>query len=167
MSIAPTEHWLYVCIAEQRLLLMRDGQIISEFVCSTSKNAPSCIADSLGTPTGLHAIAAKIGDDAPAGAVFKGRVCVAQHYSQLSREEQSANLITTRILRLKGLEPDHNARPGDNAWDRLVYLHGTNHPQKLGHPFSAGCVLLDDASIIELYDTLTVNDLVWIRERLL
>jgi hypothetical protein len=162
LSIAPTQHWLYVCIAAQKLWLMRDGGIVSECICSTSKNPPSCIANSYGTPTGLHAIGSKIGDSAPVGAVFKGRVCVANHYTLLPQAEQSTNLITSRILRLKGMEPHHNARPGDNAWERYVYLHGTNHPQKLGKPFSAGCVLLGDQDLVQLYDTLAVADLVWI-----
>jgi hypothetical protein len=162
LSIAPTNYWLYVSIAEQKLWLMAGQTAIRSCVCSTSKNQPSCIADSLGTPTGLHAIGEKIGGDAQPGAVFKGRVCVAEHFSQLSAAEQSGNLITTRILRLKGLEPDHNGRPKDNAWERFVYLHGTNHQEKLGQRFSAGCVLLGDDDIIPLYETLEMDDLVWI-----
>jgi hypothetical protein len=162
LSIAATARWLYVSIASQQLWLLEDDNVILQLVCSTSKNPPSCVADSLGTPTGIHAIAAKIGCGAPAGAVFKGRVRVADHFNQLPETEQQTNLITSRILRLKGMEPGHNAEPKNNAWERFVYVHGTNHPQKLGQPFSAGCVLLSDPDVINLYDQVSEGDLLWI-----
>jgi hypothetical protein len=163
LSTAVTNQWVYVSIERQQLWLVIGDQPLLHAPCSTSRNPPSCLADSYGTPTGIHAIAAKIGDGAPSGAVFKGRVCTADHFSQLPSDEQAGNLITTRILRLKGLEPDLNARPLHNAWERFIYLHGTNHSEKIGTPFSAGCILINDKILIQLFDLLDINDLVWIQ----
>lgn len=41
-----------------------------------------------------------------------------------------------------------------------VALHGTNEPEKLGTPFSLGCVYHKNADIIQLYEILSVGDLV-------
>jgi len=86
------------------MAVLEKGKISAVFAISTSKNPPSCLADSYGTPTGLHAIADKIGADAPEGTVFKGRVSTRQVYGQVSPEDAERNLITSRILRLRGLE---------------------------------------------------------------
>lgn len=142
------------------------------FVCSTSAAEPSQVDGSLGTPLGLHAVADRIGESAPLGAEFRGRVPVGA--TQLPAEPHEPNRITTRILRLRGLEPGWNAGEvslGDlpprevvragicgpdevvsvDSYRRYIYLHGTNHERKLGTPFSAGCVLLGNLTIAELF----------------
>jgi hypothetical protein len=44
-------------------------------------------------------------------------------------------------------------RGGDvDTYDRYVYIHGTNHEDRIGEPLSAGCVLMHNLDIIELYD---------------
>jgi hypothetical protein len=53
------------------MALLEKGKISAVFAISTSKNPPSCLADSYGTPTGLHAVADKIGADAPEGQSSK------------------------------------------------------------------------------------------------
>jgi len=136
-------------------------------VISTSLRAPSNVRDSLGTPRGLHAIAEKHGAGAPPGIVFKARVSTGRHFSEFDAAGRAANLITTRILWLRGLEPGVNA--GRNAagevvdtYDRYVYIHGTNHEHRLGTPFSAGCIEMNNLEIIALFDAVRVGDLVWI-----
>jgi hypothetical protein len=127
------------------------------------------VKDSLGTPRGLHEIAEKHGAGQPPGIVFKARVATGKHFSELSPEEQRKNLITSRILWLRGLEPGHNAgRDPSGAivdtYERYVYVHGTNHEERLGTPFSGGCVEMPNLGIIELYDQVRVKDLVWIED---
>ena len=125
--------------------------------------------DSLGTPRGLHEIAEKHGAGQPPGIVFKARVAIGKHFSELTPEEQQRSLITSRILWLRGLETGSNA--GRNAegvsvdtYDRYVYIHGTNHEDKLGVPFSAGCVHLSNLEMIELFDQVRPKDLVYISD---
>ncbi|EDY81418.1 ErfK/YbiS/YcfS/YnhG superfamily [Verrucomicrobiia bacterium DG1235] len=162
LDIKQTARLLLVSIERQTLQLFLDGQLIREFAVSTSRNPPSCIENSLGTPTGLHRIAEKHGDKAPLGSVFKGRVQVAKHYSALPAKEQANNLVTTRILWLEGLETGHNQGPGRDSYQRYIYIHGTNHEEKIGSPASAGCVQLRNAEMIELFDAVQTGDQVYI-----
>ena len=125
--------------------------------------------DSLGTPRGLHEIAEKFGAGQPPGIVFKARVAIGKHFSELSPEEQARNLITTRILWLRGLEPGHNV--GTNVAGqvvdthaRYIYLHGTNHEHRLGTPFSGGCIEMNNLEILGLFDEVRTRDLVWIED---
>jgi hypothetical protein len=159
-----TEHCLCVKIGEQKLYHFRDGILVREYVISTSRQQPSCVENSLGTPTGLHEVADKIGGGEPVGMVFKSRVPTGWLWRNAPSEEARNNLITSRILRLRGLEPGHNAGPGRDSYDRYIYIHGTSQPGKLGTPNSHGCVLLSDAEVIELFDAVPENATVWVEE---
>jgi hypothetical protein len=149
------------------MALYRGDELVQSYVISTSARPPSNVKNSLGTPRGLHEIAERVGAGAPPGIVFKSRVNTGQHYAELDAEEQAKNLITTRILWLRGKEPGVNS--GVNAagepidtYERYVYIHGTNHEDRLGTPASSGCVLMRNVEIIDFYDQVRVGDLVWI-----
>jgi hypothetical protein len=131
-------------------------------IVSTSLRPPSNVKDSLGTPRGLHTIAEKHGAGAPPGIVFKGRVSTGRHFGEFDAAEQARNLITTRILRLRGLEPGINAGGNVDTYDRYVYIHGTNLEARLGTPASSGCVQMSNLEVIELFDAVRTGDLVWI-----
>lgn len=161
LSIIPTQQILIVSIGEQKLYQLANGQSQAILPISTSKNPPSCKAESFGTPLGLHAIADCIGAGHPAGTVFKGRVPQG-HYRDFPPEEQARNLITSRILRLQGLELGKNQGPGCDSYARYIYLHGTNHEDRIGKPFSGGCIELQNEAIIQLHDNVATGDLVWI-----
>lgn len=161
MSITPTSKRLIVSIGRQEMALLENAITARVFTISTSKNPPSCIENSFGTPLGLHAIADKIGANAPSGMVFRGRKPVCPYY-ELPPEEQEANLITSRILRLRGLEPGKNSGPGHDSYDRYIYIHGTNHEDRIGRPFSGGCIEMRNHSVIELFELVRSGDLVWI-----
>ena len=47
---------------------------------------------------------------------------------------------------------------------RYVYVHGTNHEDRIGQPLSAGCVLMRNLEIVELYEEVRAGDLVWIAD---
>ena len=158
----PTDHCLLISIATQSMALLVAGQIVEIFPVSTSKNAPSCQANSFGTPTGLHRIADKIGADAPAGMVFKGRVPTGQLFSDVASESMACNLITSRILRLQGLEPGKNSGPGCCSYTRYIYIHGTNHEDRIGQPFSGGCIEMLNRDVISLFERVQPGDLVWV-----
>ena len=162
LEIKQTARLLLVSISEQRLQLLENGQLVREFVISTSRNPPSCIENSFGTPTGLHRIAEKRCGDAPLGAVLRSRVDTGKRYWELSDEENEQNLVTTRILWLDGLEPGHNQGGKRDSFARYVYIHGTNHEDRIGTPASGGCVLLKNDEMIELFDAVSEGDQVFI-----
>ena len=153
-----------VSIAQQLLGFYRDGALVRAYVVSTSRRPPSNIKDSLGTPRGLHQIADRIGAGAPPGTVFKGRVNIGKHYNELDEDENARNLIVTRILRLRGLEPGVNTGGNVDSYDRYIYIHGTNHEDLLGTPTTSGCVQMNNLELIELFDEVRTGDTVWIED---
>lgn len=162
LGIKPADRWLAVNIATQTMQFLRGPQRVRSYVISTSKRPPSNVKDSLGTPRGLHAIAERIGAGQPPGIVFKARVPTGLHYCELPDVETHPNLITSRILWLRGLEPGVNQGGNVDTYERYVYIHGTNHEDRLGTPQSAGCVLMRNIEIVELYEEMRAGDLVWI-----
>jgi hypothetical protein len=165
LGIKPTDRVLMVGIAASLLQFRRKASVVKSYIVSTSKRPPSNVANSLGTPRGLHQIAERIGGGQPCGMVFKSRVPTGKHFSELTDEEREGrNLITTRILWLRGLEPGVNAGEGVDTYDRYVYIHGSQHDDRIGTPLSSGCVLMRNTDIIELYDEVRVGDLVWITD---
>lgn len=161
MSITPTACLLIVSIPDQELALIQNGELLRTFSVSTSKNPPSCIENSFGTPLGIHALADKIGDGDPVGTVFKGRAPIG-HLSGFSEEDKERNLITTRIIRLRGLEPGSNKGQGRDSYDRYIYIHGTNHEGRIGQPFSGGCIEMYNTEVVELFDSVDEGDLIFI-----
>lgn len=164
LAIKPTNTAMTVSIARQRLIVWQDCQVAASHAVSTGRRPPSCQVDSLGTPTGLHAIADRLGDEEPVGTVFRGRVSVGCRFEDMEPEEQKKNLITTRIMRLRGLEAGLNAGPGCDTYDRLIYIHGTNHEDMIGRPNSAGCIELRNQEILDLFNTIPEGTLVFIEE---
>jgi hypothetical protein len=164
LGLKPTTRVIVVSIGRQLLGLYQDGVLVKSCVVSTSLRHPSNVKDSFGTPRGLHEIAEKIGADAPPGIVFKARVSTGRHFSEFDEAEQSKNLITTRILWLRGLEPGHNAGGDVDTHSRYVYIHGTNREHRLGTPASSGCVQMNNLEIIELFDIVRTHDLVWLED---
>jgi hypothetical protein len=155
LNVELSQHLLFVSIAEEKLYLFENDTLKRVFDVSTSRNPPSCVENSNGTPTGLHKIDGKIGTDAPLFTVFRGRVACGL-VSEQTQEEQAKNLITTRIMRLRGLEEGKNSGGNVDTYNRYVYIHGTNQEDKIGTPNSHGCVLLRNKEVAELFDV--VND---------
>jgi hypothetical protein len=94
--------------------------------------------------------------------VFKSRRPTGRHFSEFSEADRQTNLVTSRILWLRGLEPGVN-RGGDvDTYARYIYLHGTHREDRIGQPQSAGCVHLRNLDIIELFEEVRAGDLVWI-----
>lgn len=160
LGIKPADRIVLVRIGTQSLQFFRHSTLVKSYVISTSLRPPSNVRDSLGTPRGLHEIAERIGDGQPPGVVFKARVPTGKHYTEFP--DAGPNLITTRILWLRGLEPGVNQGGDVDSHQRYIYIHGTNHEERLGEPFSGGCVLMRSLELIELYDQVRAGDQVLI-----
>jgi hypothetical protein len=163
LGIKHADRVLLVSIRASILQFRRKRAVVRSYVISTSKRPPSNVMNSLGTPRGLHEIAERIGAGQPAGTVFKSRVPTGRHFSEIPPGEADRfNLITSRILWLRGLEPGVNLGGGVDSHGRYIYIHGTQREDRIGTPISAGCILMRNLDIIELYDEVRVGDLVWI-----
>lgn len=163
-KIKLTNDLLLVSIARQKLWHWVGDTLRTTYPVSTSLRPPSCREGSFGTPTGFFQISDKIGAEASAGMVFKGRVPQGYHWAEASPAEQAEALITSRILWLDGLEPGHNRHGSVDTRQRYIYIHGTNRPERIGTPQSAGCVLLRDEEMIHLFQQVKTGTVVWIGE---
>ncbi|MBM3855077.1 MAG: L,D-transpeptidase [Verrucomicrobia bacterium] len=166
LGIKPGERVLAVRIGPATLQFFSQGRLVKSYGISTSRRPPSNRKNSLGTPRGLHEIAERIGAGQPPGMVFKARIPTGRHFSELSdsADDRDNNLITSRILWLRGLEPGVNRGGEVDTYDRHVYIHGTNQGDRVGEPLSSGCILMRDLDIIELFETVRAGDLVWIAD---
>lgn len=154
LGIPVLDHALVASVPDQKLWHFCKEKLVASYKISTSRAAPSCVKDSLGTPDGLFSVVEKIGAGAPAGTVFKARVSTGKHFSETPEHAAGKNLITSRILRIQGEETEHNRGGNVDTYSRFIYIHGTNHAERLGTPDSHGCLLLSDENVIELFDAL-------------
>jgi len=140
---------LEVSISDQILRVLENGVEQRSYPISSAKKGLGSEEGSLKTPTGNFIIAEKHGHNAPLNTIFKGRIPVGlwtidEHYDD--------DLVTTRILWLDG-QDSKNA----NTKARYIYIHGTNHEDKIGTPHSCGCIRMRNQDIIELFDNVTEN----------
>jgi L,D-transpeptidase YbiS len=135
-----------VSVRKQQLVLKSGRKKLAEYPVSTSRFGLGSKEGSFKTPTGKFRVAEKIGDGMAVGTVFKSRRPVKPTKKALREED----LVMTRILWLDGLEP-RNA----NTHDRYIYIHGTNHEEKIGLPDSHGCIRMKNADLVELFERVT------------
>lgn len=135
---------LIVSLDSQTLEVFEGDQLLRRFSISSATKGMGFVLDTYRTPTGRFKIAGKIGAGEPVGTIFKTRVPVGLWQPG---ELFEGDLVLTRILLLEGLDAE-NA----NSMERRIYIHGTNHEEKLGQPASQGCIRLSNAEMIELFD---------------
>lgn len=164
LGIKPAARILVVRLGTQTMQFFTKGKLVKSYTVSTSRRPPSNVKDSLGTPRGLHEIAERIGEGQPPGVVFKSRVPTGRHYSEFPDAAADTNFITTRILWLRGLEAGVNQGGDVDTHARYIYIHGTNHEERIGERMSAGCVLMRNAEIAELFEQVRSGDQVLITD---
>ena len=150
------DRWLLVDTAGQRLALVRGDRIDGIWPVSTAAAGLDNRKDSGGTPPGLHTVAHRIGDGAAPGTVFADREPTGRVWQAGERDPD--DLIVSRILTLRGLEDGVNRGPGVDSEARYIYIHGTNHPDRIGEPVSHGCVRMTDPDVRELFELVTEGD---------
>lgn len=140
-------------LTRQSLRLLRGAELLREYAVSTAKNGPGEQVDSYCTPRGRHLIAEKIGAGSAPGAVFVGRRPTGELWSpQLRAEFPGRDWILTRILWLAGTEPGRNQGGTVDTYNRFIYIHGAPDDVVMGRPGSAGCIRMQNADIIDLFE---------------
>lgn len=156
---------IQISLAEQRLTLYQDDELLRSFTISTAKNGANEQMDSGGTPRGRHTIRARIGVDAPIGAVFVGRRATGEICTPALRKAYpDRDWILTRILWLSGCEPGRNRFGNVDTQRRYIYIHGCPDACVLGKPESHGCIRMSNADVIELFNNVPVGTIVEINE---
>jgi len=134
---------IQISVRAQQLVLKCGRKKLASYPVSTSRFGLGSKEGSFRTPTGKFRITEKIGQGMPLGTVFKSRRPVKATKKALRDED----LVMTRILWLDGLD-----RRNANTHDRYIYIHGTNHEEKIGLPDSHGCIRMRNADVIELFE---------------
>ena len=142
-------HRIVVSAQDQKMVVLRDGRPIASYPVSTSKFGLSDLPGSYGTPAGEMRVRKKIGEGAPAGAVFKSRQLTGEILPVNAPERDP---IVTRILWLEGLQPSSR-----NAFRRYIYIHGTPEERTIGTPASYGCIRMRSHDVMELFDMVGVG----------
>ncbi len=140
---------IIISVPDQRLVIMENGVLAGHFPVSTSKFGLGDQPASFATPLGTLEVAAKVGEGAPLGAVFK-----SQHLTGeiLPPNAPGRDPIVTRILHLRGLDAG-TAR----AFERGIYIHGTPEESKIGHPASYGCIRMRSRDVVTVFDAAPVG----------
>ncbi|MBT3548506.1 MAG: L,D-transpeptidase [Gammaproteobacteria bacterium] len=159
-----SEKYILVLPSKQMLFLITSSSIASSYPISTSKFGLGNQNDSFKTPLGLHYISDKIGNDAPKMTIFRGRKTLKGELTlsdlDLPENKEIRNkhflshedVITSRILWLKGHEEGINKGKNIDSYSRYIYIHGTAHEDKIGTPASHGCVRMNNDDVIELFN---------------
>ena len=140
---------ILISVPDQKLAVIQNGMRIAEYPVSTSRYGVGDRFGSYATPVGQMAVADKIGQGLPLGAVFKSRHPTGE---VLSPNAPGRDPIVTRILWLRGTEPATR-----NAYDRDIYIHGTPVERLIGRPVSYGCVRMRSRDVAELFQRVSIG----------
>jgi hypothetical protein len=143
------DHHIVVSVADQAMDVYYRDQFIARYPVSTSQFGVGDYPGTCATPLGRLKIAEKIGEGAPLGMVFKDRRPTGEI---LVPNAPGRDPIVTRILWLKGLEPQNQ-----NAYGRYIYIHGTPVENQLGKPASYGCIRMRSRDIAQLFTAVGVG----------
>ena len=162
----PTNPYLVkVSIKEQRLQLLRDGEVVMDVAVSTASKGPGEIINSECTPRGWHRVRARIGAACPVNTVFVGRRPTGELYTpEMRAENPGRDWIITRILWLCGEEPGRNRLGEVDTMRRYIYIHGAPDDDPMGIPSSHGCVKMRNNEVIELFNVVPIGTRVLIQE---
>ncbi len=168
MGLKPTPNMVLVDTKKQTLAIIADNKVKKVYTISTSKKGLGQEVHSFKTPVGLHRINEKIGDGVPHYGIFHRRQYVGTtfKYPKL-RSNHRKDYISTRILRLEGLQPGLNKGRDKygkviDTEERAVYIHGTTMEWKLGRPSTKGCVHMSAKDVVHFFNEIPSGTLVWI-----
>lgn len=152
------DNYIYVAVKKQKLYLISEGQVIAEHQISTAKNGLGTEKGSMKTPTGLHLIREKIGNELIVGAVIKEKVPTGDIAEIRSENNCSpGDIITTRLLHLEGLEEGLNKGGSNDSYFRGIMIHGTPDEGLIGQPVSHGCIRMKNKAVIQLYNSVSTG----------
>ena len=151
---------IFINTSEQKLYFLEENTVKYDFIISTALKGLGCKLHSNKTPIGLHTVISKIGNGLPAGTLFKNRIPINKVINKIPNDDE--DYITSRIIRLGGLEEGINKGGDVDTFQRFIYIHGTQHIDKLGYPESHGCIRMSDDDVISLFSLINYKTLVLI-----
>ncbi len=148
--------WVLISVHDQRLICVEEGESSRSYGVSTASAGLDATEGSFGTPPGVHRIGRKIGEGMELGTWFKSREPVGRWTPGDPAAEE--DLVLTRILTLDGCEEGVNRGEGCDSLSRFIYIHGTNHEDRIGEAVSHGCIRMSNADVINLFERVEEGD---------
>ncbi|VAW75940.1 Glutamate synthase [NADPH] large chain [hydrothermal vent metagenome] len=159
------EFRLEISLADQRLDLFKQGECVRSWPVSTARNGAGEQFGSEKTPRGWHRVRIMIGAGCESGSVFVARRPTGEVWAQeLGQDHPQRDWILTRILWLTGTEPGLNRFGDVDTLRRFIYIHGCPDTEPVGEAVSHGCIRMRNRDVIELFDAVTPDFPVLIRE---
>lgn len=153
---------IIIDLQQQQLFL---PEFNKQYSVSTGKNGIGEQENSGKTPRGWHRIANKFGHALPENSVFIARQATGEIYSpELALAFPERDWILSRILWLTGLEQDFNCGAGCDTYQRYIYIHGTPDTEPMGVAQSHGCIRMRNQDILELFELIPEQALVYLSE---
>ncbi len=153
-AAAPRAPVARISVRDQMMDLSVNGQSVARYPISTSKYGLGDQWNSYRTPLGRFVVEKKIGRGVPKGGKFyrrefTGVVFDLAHYDPVNHPAEYDSILT-RILWLRGLDAQNR-----NAYERGIYIHGTNQEHLVGGaPSSYGCIRMKNDDVLQLFNTL-------------
>ena len=160
-SISKADQMFIVDVEKQRFIGIKNDTVFISYPISTSRFGVGSKKYSYKTPLGLHKIAHKVGALEPLGMIFKSKKAVGRLYDPIEDQDKT-DIITTRILHLKGLEKGMNWGGDVDSYERAIYIHGTHQESRIGTPASRGCIRMLNRDVLALFDYAKEGDWVYI-----
>jgi Bacterial capsule synthesis protein PGA_cap/L,D-transpeptidase catalytic domain len=134
-------------------------EVLKAYETSGGRGGVSNVLKSGGTAPGVHVIYRKQGENFAINQTFD-----ASKYGYFETvvspttglEFWQSDFVTTRILRMQGLEGAKN----NNSVKRSILIHGTPSEGLIGYHESAGCIRMRNDEVIELFNTVPLNTLI-------
>lgn len=161
-----SHHEILINSNKQQLSLLENDNLLKEYPISTALNGLGELENTFKTPRGLHKVVEIINPGHEFGIkVFKARQVIGTY--GLDIKENTKELITGAILRLKGLNKNLNVGKDANnrvidTYLRYIYIHGTNFEDMVGQQSSIGCIRMRNQDVIELANLINTDALVFI-----
>ena len=159
---SPLDPLIVISTSEQKLYLIENNKVTSAHNISTAEAGLGNRSGSYKTPLGVHNVAQKIGKGAKAGTIFKARMNTRRVAKILTEPNVrgNADIVTSRILWLAGMEKGINKGGDVDSQSRYIYIHGTDEEGHLGQPASHGCIRMSNKEVIDLFEKVPVGALV-------
>jgi hypothetical protein len=150
-----------ISVSSQKLSLFQEGELISSYKVSTALKGVGQEKNTNKTPLGNHIIRAMIGRNLPIYAVIKARRFTNEIWTkELDDPSITVDWILSRVIWLSGKDLGRNRLGNVDTMQRYIYIHGTNEEHLLGTPSSHGCIRMSNEDVIELFDLVSVGDIV-------
>lgn len=149
---AAPSYKVLISVPDQKLALVKDGELVARFPVSTSRFGTGDQFRSYKTPLGQLRVYDKIGNGLPPGAVIRHRSPTGE---VLPVNAPGRDPIVTRVIWLDGMEPQNK-----NAMNRNIYIHGTPEERTIGTPVSWGCIRMRSKDVIQCFDAIPVGTVV-------